>query len=275
MPCGKTLRQLREPRIGPKAIPIWTRLLAIQPNDVDALLGRANAHSELGQHTQALADDKKATELSPNDLRAWNNLCWHNLSAGKWEQTRSGCERSHDLAPNQWGTNLNLGHVFLLSGDRATAQQWYNKTLPLLESNQDLTGVLGEFDLLIKRGMQVKGAKLVRSWFVEQIGLLLKGEQLNQQVLDLYDQGNDLEALPLAQQVVAFREQTLGSEHPAVSESLNNLAAILQGQGQHEQAEPFHRRALAIREKALGLEHTDVAVSLTNLAQLNQNKGQE
>jgi tetratricopeptide (TPR) repeat protein len=60
----------------------------------------------------------------------------------------------------------------------------------------------------------------------------------------------------------------LGSDHPAVAQSLNNLACIYRAQGQYAQAEPLLKRALVIREKALGPNHPDVATVLKNLALL-------
>ena len=250
-----------------QAINIWTQLLAIQPDDVEALLGRSDAQSELGQPALGLADDRKAVELAPDNIRARNSLCWHSISAGEWGQARTACERSHALAPDIMATNINLGHTYFLQGDLATAQQWYDKTIPLLESEDDLTaGPLGDFDLFIRRGWQVEASNQVRAWFADQGQQWLKVIRLNQQVLDLYRQGKYAEALPIAQQALAICEKVFGAEHPIVATGINNLARLYDAQDRYAEAKPLHKRVLAIREKVLGPEHPDTAQSLNNLA---------
>ncbi len=102
---------------------------------------------------------------------------------------------------------------------------------------------------------------------------LNEASQLNQQVMQLYQQGKYAQAIPLAQRALAIREKALGPEHPDVATSLNGLALLYQAQGNFAAAEPLYQRALAIYEKALGPDHPDVATSLNNLAELYQNQG--
>ncbi|MCX5830995.1 MAG: tetratricopeptide repeat protein [Deltaproteobacteria bacterium] len=257
-----------------QAINIWTQLLAIQPDDVEALLGRSGAQSELGQPALGLADDRKAVELAPDNIRARNSLCWHSISAGEWGQARTACERSHALAPDIMATNINLGHTYFLQGDLATARQWYDKTIPLLESEDDLTaGPLGDFDLFIRRGWQVEASNQVRAWFADQGQQWLKVIRLNQQVLDLYQQGKYAEALPIAQQALAICEKVFGAEHSIVATGIDNLAVLYNSQGRYAEAEPLYKRALAISEKILGPEHPNTATALDNMAKLYQKMG--
>ncbi|MEE3719016.1 tetratricopeptide repeat protein [Tumidithrix elongata RA019] len=107
----------------------------------------------------------------------------------------------------------------------------------------------------------------------EQTAALKEAEQLNQQLIKLYKQGNYREAIPIAQRALAIRETALGADHPDVAQSLNNLAGLYQAQGNYPAAEPLYKRALVIREKALGADHPDVATSLNNLALLYQAQG--
>ena len=93
-------------------------------------------------------------------------------------------------------------------------------------------------------------------------------DELNQSVIELYRAGRYAEAVPLAQQVLAIRENALGPDHPYVAKALNNLAGLYDNQGKYDEAEPLYKRALAIREKALGPDHPDAAQSLNNLAVL-------
>jgi len=102
---------------------------------------------------------------------------------------------------------------------------------------------------------------------------LNRAHQLNQAVVQLYQQGRYAEALPLAQRALALREKALGAEHPDVAISLNNLAGLCQSLGDDTKAEPLYQRALAIEEKAFGPEHPAVVESLNNLTVLYLYRG--
>jgi CHAT domain-containing protein len=102
---------------------------------------------------------------------------------------------------------------------------------------------------------------------------LVEAKQLNQQVLNLIQQGKYDEAIPLAQRSLAIRENVLGTDHPDVAISLNNLAELYRNQGKYAQAEPLYQRSLAILEKAPGTDHLSVATSLNNLASLYDDQG--
>jgi CHAT domain-containing protein len=102
---------------------------------------------------------------------------------------------------------------------------------------------------------------------------LVEAKRLNQQVLNLTQQGKYDEAIPLAQSSLAIREKVLGTDHLDVANSLNNLASLYDSQGKYAQAEPLYQRSLAITEKALGTNYLFVAISLSNLAELYRNQG--
>ena len=99
-------------------------------------------------------------------------------------------------------------------------------------------------------------------------GPSMEAYRLNQQVVQLIDQGRYKEAIPIAKRSLAIHEKALGPEHLDVGASLNNLAVLYYDLGAYQKAEPLFKRALAIREKALGPDHPDVADSLNNLAEL-------
>ena len=102
---------------------------------------------------------------------------------------------------------------------------------------------------------------------------LFEANDLNQQVIQLYNRGRSSEAIPLALRALTIREKALGPDHPDVAVSLNNLAELYRAQGRYADAEPLHKRALTIREKALGPNHPDVALSLNNLAGIDVAQG--
>ena len=93
---------------------------------------------------------------------------------------------------------------------------------------------------------------------------------LDTQVTALWKAGKFAQATPLAQQVLATRENALGPDHPYVAAALNVLAYLYRSQGRYADAMPFAQRALAIREKAFGPDRPEVAESINNLALLYQ-----
>lgn len=80
---------------------------------------------------------------------------------------------------------------------------------------------------------------------------------LNDEVAQLYLQGQYDKALAVARKTLDLAETTFGPSHPEVAAALNNLAGLYDAQGQH---------ALAIREKTLGPDHPRIAATLENMA---------
>ena len=93
-------------------------------------------------------------------------------------------------------------------------------------------------------------------------------DELNREVVQLYQQGRYGEAIPVAQQAVAEAEAHFGPGDARTATGLNNLAGLYESMGRYGEALPLYRRALAIREKALGADHPNTATSLNNLAGL-------
>ena len=105
------------------------------------------------------------------------------------------------------------------------------------------------------------------------VAVCADADRLNTEVIDLYQAGKYAEAIHLALQALAIRENVLGSEHSLVGQSLNNLAELYRAQGRYAEAEPLYRRSLANWQKALGPEHPSVATSLHNLGLLYYARG--
>jgi tetratricopeptide (TPR) repeat protein len=93
-------------------------------------------------------------------------------------------------------------------------------------------------------------------------------ESLIPKARELYNAGKYQDALPLAEQILAYTENTFGPEDPLTAYSLSNLGSLYAAMGEYAKAEPLYQRALQIREKVLGSEHADTATSLNNLGAL-------
>jgi CHAT domain-containing protein/Flp pilus assembly protein TadD len=85
------------------------------------------------------------------------------------------------------------------------------------------------------------------------------------QIVKLKKQGRIAEAIPLAEQHLASKEQALGTDHLGLIKSLAVLAELYYHSGDSEAAEELYLRVLNIREDKLGPQHVDVAQSLSNL----------
>ena len=101
---------------------------------------------------------------------------------------------------------------------------------------------------------------------------LLEAVKLEQQMVDLYDQGKYAEAISLAEKILAIHQKEYGNEHPETAISLNNLAELYRRQEiKLSEAESLYKQALAIRQK--NENHSETAISLNNLGLLYRSQG--
>ncbi|MFN7909951.1 MAG: CHAT domain-containing protein [Microcystis sp.] len=135
--------------------------------------------------------------------------------------------------------------------------------------------VTGTYTLIVNSAKAKESGSYVLSWreATERDIALAEAERLNQQVIQLYQQGKYNEAIPLAEQALAIIKQQLGDNHPLTAQSLNNLAELYRVQGRYSEAEPLYNQALAISKQQLGDNHPDTAQSLNNLAALYRVQG--
>jgi CHAT domain-containing protein len=135
--------------------------------------------------------------------------------------------------------------------------------------------VTGTYTLIVNSAKAKESGSYVLSWreATERDIALAEAERLNQQVIQLYQQGKYNEAIPLAEQALAIIKQQLGDNHPLTAQSLNNLAELYRVQGRYSEAEPLYNQALAIIKQQLGDNHPLTAQSLNNLAALYYSQG--
>ena len=97
---------------------------------------------------------------------------------------------------------------------------------------------------------------------------LEEAASLDRQVIQLSQQGRYSEAVPLAERVLAIREEALGSNHPQVALALYSLAILFTSQGRYADAEQLFIRSVAIDDKVFGPDNTVSATTLSDLAEL-------
>jgi CHAT domain-containing protein len=98
-------------------------------------------------------------------------------------------------------------------------------------------------------------------------------EQLNQRVVQLYQQGKYRQATMFAEQAMALARKLWGNEHPNLVTSFNNLARLYEAQERFVEAEPLHKEALAMSKRLFPYDHPLVASSLGNLAGFYESQG--
>lgn len=104
---------------------------------------------------------------------------------------------------------------------------------------------------------------------VTQQSAATEADQLNAQVVKLYNAGKFDEALPLAVRVLAIREKELGADSKPVAVALTNLGAIYYSQAKFGKSEEAYQRALTIYEKLREGDSANSARILDSLALLN------
>jgi len=136
-----------------------------------------------------------------------------------------------------------------------------------------LTSLLGIAGLVVVMPGLAIGEVNPSAAATTQSGELAEVEKLDQQVIELDNQGKYNEAIPLAERALAIKKKLLGTEHSDIADSLNTLATLYESQGRYAEAEPLYLQALEMRQRLLGHEYPDVATSLNNLAGLYASQG--
>jgi tetratricopeptide (TPR) repeat protein/CHAT domain-containing protein len=97
--------------------------------------------------------------------------------------------------------------------------------------------------------------------------------ELNAQVVELYQQGKYAEAIQVADEAVRVARTTFGRDDPNLATALNNLGELYNAQGRYREAEPLLKQALVIRKQKLKPDDLAVATSLNNLGTVYEYQG--
>ena len=124
-----------------KAIELWGKLLDGKPGDVQALNQRGVLYAEQGKREPALADHIRAIELEPNISSVWSTRCWSRILLGDFADGEADCRKSLALDPGNLAAAVNLGHSWLLRGEKDHAWAEYEKALPLVATKEELADI--------------------------------------------------------------------------------------------------------------------------------------
>ena len=88
---------------------------------------------------------------------------------------------------------------------------------------------------------------LAGTTLVHAQGAGIEWDILNQEVMDLHQQGNYDRAVVVAQKALEVAKENVGPDHPAVANSLENLAALYRATKRDKEAQELEKRAERIR----------------------------
>ncbi|MBQ4393416.1 MAG: tetratricopeptide repeat protein [Prevotella sp.] len=92
---------------------------------IEEILYAANLYSN--DPAKAEQTYKKATQLFPNDARAFNNLAMLAYENGNYDQAKQWAQKALNINKNLPEANANLGMLSLLTGDTNTAESLISK----------------------------------------------------------------------------------------------------------------------------------------------------
>jgi CHAT domain-containing protein/Tfp pilus assembly protein PilF len=228
---------------------------------------RGKCREKQGKWPEAESDFRRALELYPDQPLVLNSLAYVWVEKGMHlDEALRMLHRAAEQRPNDGYILDSLGWANYRLGHFAEAVQYIEQARKLQPSDPDIAEHLGA--AYVKVGRADKADELLSA-----ASLSRKAVELQDKVSKLYEVGKYAEAIPLAQQVLAIRENALGPDHPDVADALEWLASLYDKQGRYAEAEPFYKRALAIYEKARGPDHPDVASALIGLGSLYREQG--
>ncbi len=234
------------------------RSATLAPGSYATLANMGHTYLLLGDATAARQWYQKCLLQITNEGDLKDLLGDFDLFIGKgWQVERSRTAKA-------WFENEGAAHLagleqiknLMAQADAAGKKEDYSTAMALMEQ-----GLAMSVELLGSDHSQVKDA---RSALIELADHLADQH---------YAQSRFAQALPLYQQVLAFREQTHGSDDKAVAVSLNDVAQTFKALGRNAEALPLSVRALAISEKVNGANHPTTGIRLNNLAALYESMG--
>lgn len=149
-----------------QAIDLCNRVIALDPSHTDAYWLRRQILYDRKETRQAEADYRKVISQAPQFAGAHGRLGWLLITQSRFAEALPMAQQAHELDPKSDALAVNLGHAYLLTGNRQTAHEYYEKTIHLIPDEAALTSdLLADFDLFIEKGWQVEACREEAAWF--------------------------------------------------------------------------------------------------------------
>ena len=146
---------------------------------------------------------------TPAWAQSQDSMCSDLLKRNQPLQARPACDQAVALKANNLAALLNLGHTYLLAGDKAQAQDWYRKALPHIEKDEVFAEMpLKDFNLFINNGWASSDAQAAKLWF-EQTWSQLKPLREAYKAAAAQRTPEPAQALQTMQTLLTLRAQTV------------------------------------------------------------------
>ncbi len=218
---------------GAEAIAMLRRVVAEDPNVIDAWFMLGNEHFKGGRFTEAIEQFGRALALKPDYDLAIINMANAYRRLGQDDAALAGYERYVQVDPKNAYVRYQIGEIYMDRADIPRAEQEFALALsiePKLASAKVATGVLA-----FQRGDAAGGEALLREALALKPDVRLAHFNL---ALVAESRGDDRAA------EAAYRAELV--QHPTAYKAAFNLGRLLARQGQLAQAAEWYAKAVEV-----------------------------
>ncbi len=136
----------------PRALPLFERVMKIDPNFADAWNEAAYCYAKAGDFDKAFADIKHYAEMVPNEANPQDSFAELSRMAGRFDDALEHYRMSLKIDPNFNESQLGLGDTYALMGDQPRARAEYAKAIAAGTATQKITWGLQSAATYVREG---------------------------------------------------------------------------------------------------------------------------
>ncbi len=136
----------------PRALPLFERVIKIDPNFVDAWNEAAYCYAKAGDFDKAFADIKHYAELVPNEANPQDSFAELSRMDGRFDDALEHYRMSLKIDPSFHESQLGLGDTYALMGDEPRARAEYAKAIAEGTETQKVTWGLQSAATYVREG---------------------------------------------------------------------------------------------------------------------------
>lgn len=144
------------------AIPLIRAASRLAPDYVDSFINLGNVLAETGELEQATDAYRKALELSPTRADIFNNLGVVLKLQNRWDEAEQSYRQAIALKPESASAYNNLGLLYAAQGRIQDAIRYYCQSIELMPGNPDSRRLLGTAYYALGRTQEA--AEVFRQW---------------------------------------------------------------------------------------------------------------
>ncbi len=122
-----------------------SKAVEVNPNLAKAQYNLARCYQSQQQPIKAIKHYKKAVEVAENNVRAWCYLSQLQLAQGNKTAAFSTAQKLATIAPDDYFTHYNYGHLYFNQKDTLKAVQHFEKAIVVNPSKTDIAQFLYQY----------------------------------------------------------------------------------------------------------------------------------